>query len=121
MSAMQECKLLIAPRNNYRVEGQGEPLVMISGFSDTLDDWKYQIPPFKKHFQLITMDNRGVGKTDKPQGPYSIMMMADDTIGLMDYLNIKKGHILGISMGGAIAQEIAIHFIRLTAMQCGNY
>ena len=95
---------------NYRVEGQGEPLVMISGFSATMDGWKYQTPPFKKHFQLITMDNRGVGKTDKPQGPYSIEMMADDTIGLMDYLNIKKAHILGISMGGAIAQEIAIHF-----------
>lgn len=95
---------------NYTVTGQGEPLVMIMGLTATQSGWKPQIPYFKKHFQVITFDNRGIGRSSKPQGPYSIRMMADDTIGLMDYLHIEKAHILGISMGGMIAQEIAINY-----------
>ena len=93
---------------NYHVEGTGEPLVMIMGFSGDLSGWRYQTPVLKKHFQLITFDNRGVGKSDKPPAPYSIEMMAEDTFGLMDYLNIKQAHIMGVSMGGTIAEEMAI-------------
>jgi pimeloyl-ACP methyl ester carboxylesterase len=91
---------------NYQVEGQGEPLVLIMGLGAPLSSWKYNIPFLKKYFQVVYFDNRGIGKTDKPQGPYTIRMMADDTIGLMDYLNIKKANILGFSMGGVIALEI---------------
>ena len=95
---------------NYIIQGQGEPLVMIQGFSADQSLWKSQIPAFKKQYQIITFDNRGVGKSDKPQGPYSPKMMAEDTVKLMDYLNIEKAHILGHSMGGLIAQEIAINY-----------
>jgi len=95
---------------NYKVEGQGEPLVLIMGFSGRGGDWRFQTSAFKKHYQVITFDNRGVGKTDKPDGPYTIRMMADDTIGLMDYLGIDRAHILGMSMGGMIAQELAINY-----------
>ena len=95
---------------NYMVAGQGEPLVMIAGFSADQSLWKSQLPAFKKQFQMVIFDNRGVGKSDKPQGPYSPKMMSEDTIKLMDYLNIKKAHILGHSMGGLIAQEIAINY-----------
>lgn len=94
---------------NYKVEGSGEPLVMIMGFSGRGGDWMFQKRAFKKYYRVITFDNRGVGKTDKPSGPYTIKMMADDTIGLMDYLAIDRAHILGISMGGMIAQELAIN------------
>jgi len=94
---------------NYMVEGQGEPLVMIAGFSADQSLWKSQLPAFKKKFQVVIFDNRGVGKSDKPKGPYSPRMMSEDTIKLMDFLNIKKAHILGHSMGGLIAQEIAIN------------
>ena len=95
---------------NYAVAGRGEPLVMIAGFSAAQSLWKSQIPTFKKQFQVVIFDNRGVGKSDKPKGPYSPRMMSEDTIKLMDYLNIKKAHILGHSMGGLIAQEIAINY-----------
>jgi pimeloyl-ACP methyl ester carboxylesterase len=94
---------------NYRVEGQGEPLVMIMGFSGRGGDWRFQTRVFKNYYRVITFDNRGVGKTDKPSGPYTIKMMEDDTIGLMDHLAIDKAHILGMSMGGMIAQELALN------------
>jgi len=95
---------------NYKVEGQGEPLVMIMGYSGPRIGWIFQTRVFKKLYRVITFDNRGVGKTDEPEGPYTIRMMADDTIGLMDYLDIDSAHILGVSMGGMIAQELAINY-----------
>lgn len=94
---------------SYKVEGAGEPLVLIMGFTGTRRGWIFQKPAFRKHFQLIMFDNRGVGGSDKPSGPYTMGAMADDTIGLMDHLGIGKAHILGVSMGGMIAQEVAIN------------
>ena len=95
---------------NYRVQGKGEPLVLIMGYSGDQTGWMFQTRAFKKFYRVITFDNRGVGKTDKPTGAYSTKMMADDTVGLMDHLGIKKAHILGISMGGMIAQAVAIGY-----------
>lgn len=95
---------------SYKVEGEGEPLVMIQGLGSGKGGWLFQVPAFKKHYQVITFDNRGVGESDKPEGPYSMKGMATDTVGLMEYLGIKKAHILGISMGGMIAQEVAINY-----------
>ena len=95
---------------NYRVEGMGDPLVMIMGFSSPMIGWYYQANFFKKYYRVITFDNRGVGKSDKPQGPYTTRMMADDTIQLMDHIGIEKAHIMGASMGGMIAQELAINY-----------
>jgi len=95
---------------NYQVEGRGEPLVMIMGFSATRSGWIRQIPFFRKHYRTVTLDNRGVGKSGKPPGPYSTRMMADDTLGLMDLLGIEKAHVMGVSMGGMIAQELAINY-----------
>jgi len=95
---------------SYKVEGAGEPLILIIGFAGTWMAWIFQRPAFRKYFQVITFDNRGVGGSDKPSGPYSMRAMADDTIGLMDHLGIDKAHILGVSMGGYIAQELAINY-----------
>ena len=71
---------------NYTVEGQGEPLVMINGAGADQSNWKYQTGLFKKYYRIVTFDNRGIGKSDKPTGPYTTSMMAKDTIGLMDHL-----------------------------------
>lgn len=85
--------------------------------------WKPQVPAFKDHYKLIRFDNRGAGKSDKPRGPYSIKTMTEDTIGLMDYLGIDKAIILGLSMGGMIAQEIAINYPQrvIKLVLCGTY
>ena len=95
---------------NYRVQGKGEPLVLIQGYSADQSSWMFQTRALKKYYRVITFDNRGVGKTSKPGGAYSTKMMADDTVGLMDHLGIKKAHVLGVSMGGMVAQAVAINY-----------
>ncbi len=95
---------------DYKIEGSGEPLVMIMGVASTRKAWLFQTSAFKKHFQVVTFDNRGCGESDKPSEPYSIRDMADDTAGLMNHLEIDRAHVLGVSMGGMIAQELAIKY-----------
>ncbi len=94
----------------YKVHGQGEPLVLIQGLGGPRSGWIFQTRAFKKYYRVITFDNRGVGKSDKPSSPYTVRTMADDTIGLLDYLGVDKAHVLGVSLGGMIAQEIAINY-----------
>jgi len=94
----------------YEVHGKGVPLVMIQGFAGNNQAWFFQTPVFKKYYKVIVFDNRGIGKTDKSSEPYTIRTMADDVIGLLDYLAIEKAHILGLSLGGMVAQEIAISY-----------
>jgi 3-oxoadipate enol-lactonase len=94
----------------YRVRGKGEPLILIMGLGGECGDWFLQARVLKKYYRIITFDNRGVGKSDKPLEPYTVKTMADDTVGLMDYLGIDKAHILGVSLGGMIAQEVAINY-----------
>jgi len=92
----------------YEVHGKGKPLLLIAGLGNDLNGWAFQIPEFAKKYRVIAFDNRGSGRTDAPDQPYSIPMMAEDTAGLMDALGIEKAHVLGVSMGGYIAQELAI-------------
>ena len=95
----------------YEVHGEGIPLVMINGYSGNIDNWDHLVPivgTLSKHFKVITLDNRGTGRSSKPEGPYSIKTMADDVALLLDLLEIEKTHVLGASMGGMIAQELAL-------------
>ena len=94
----------------YEVHGAGpRTLVMIRGLGSNLLSWYEQIDVFSRHYKCVVFDNRGAGRTDKPDAPYSIKGMADDTAGLMDALGIKRAALLGISMGGMIAQEFALN------------
>lgn len=95
---------------HYIIKGQGEPLVLIGGFDSPLQTWARQTAVFKKYFKVITFDARGTGRSSKPSGPYSVAVMAEDVIKLMDLLNIEKAHIVGVSLGGLVAQEIAIQY-----------
>lgn len=94
----------------YEVHGQGEPLILIMGSFGSLEAWSLQIHAFQKHYEVIVFDNRGIGRTDKSPEPYSIATMADDTVSLMDHLGIDKAHVLGMSLGGPVAQDIAINY-----------
>jgi pimeloyl-ACP methyl ester carboxylesterase len=93
----------------YYIEGQGPPLLMIMGFSGQASSWSERfLELLRPHFQIIRFSNRGTGLTDKPQVEYSVPMMADDASGLLRELGIEKTHVCGISMGGMIAQELAL-------------
>ncbi len=94
----------------YEDSGQGHPLVLISGLGYTLWQWHRMIPGLAKHYRVIAFDNRGVGRTDKPAGPYSAEMLAEDTAGLLEALGIEKAHVMGHSMGGFIAQALALSY-----------
>jgi 3-oxoadipate enol-lactonase len=96
---------------NYEIQGEGFPLIMIHGFVANIDWWDLDaIKELSKKFKVILFDNRGSGWTDKPESEYSIKMMAEDTVGLLDALQIPKAHVLGHSMGGSIAEAIAIYY-----------
>jgi pimeloyl-ACP methyl ester carboxylesterase len=92
----------------YVEAGIGDPLVLVMGFGGDHLAWGLQIPAFAAKYRVIAFDNRGVGQSDAPDLPYSTAMMADDTVGLMDALGIERAHVCGVSMGGMIAQEIAL-------------
>ena len=92
----------------YKVSGEGQPLILITGFASAQNMWYAQVRAFSKSYRVVTFDNRGFGKSDKPPGSYTTKMMASDTIALMDCLGIEKAHIVAGSMGGMIAQEMAI-------------
>ena len=92
----------------YEVHGSGYPLVLIRGLASNVDHWYFQVPAFSSLYSVVVFDNRGIGRSEMPDLPFTISTMADDTVGLMDSLGIRKAHILGISMGGMIAQEIAL-------------
>lgn len=94
----------------YEVHGEGRPLLLICGLGNDLSSWALQIPDLAKRYRVISFDNRGSGRTDAPDQPYSIKMMAEDTAGLMDALAIDKAHVLGVSMGGYIAEELAMTY-----------
>lgn len=92
----------------YEETGSGEPLVLITGLSGDLKGWAMQVPELAKHFRVITLDNRGAGRTSAPDRPYNIAGMADDVAALMDHLDVPSANVVGFSMGGCIAQELAL-------------
>ena len=94
----------------YEIHGTGgHTLTMIRGLGSDLLAWFPQIPDLSKHFRVVAFDNRGAGRSGKPDAPYSMKQMADDVNGLLDVLHLQRTALLGISMGGMIAQEFAIH------------
>jgi 3-oxoadipate enol-lactonase len=94
----------------YEIRGKGVPLVMIQGFAGNHQAWFFQAPVFKEYYKVIIFDNRGIGKSDKSSEPYTIRTMADDVIGLLDHIGVDKAHVLGLSLGGIVAQEIALTY-----------
>ena len=94
----------------YETMGQGQPLVFIHGLGSSTRDWEFQIPIFSRDYQVITFDLRGQGQSDKPAGPYTIKMFAADLAGLLAGLGVKSAHLVGISLGGAVAFQFALDY-----------
>jgi 3-oxoadipate enol-lactonase len=92
----------------YQDVGDGEPLLLIMGFGGDTAAWAFQIPDFSGRHRVIAFDNRGVGQTDAPDHPYTTRMMADDALGLIEALGVDSAHVIGVSMGGMIAQELTL-------------
>lgn len=90
----------------YERHGSGDPLILICGFTNHLEMWKRFIPKLSASFEVIVFDNRGAGRTESSPPPYTIEMLADDVIGLMDALEIQRAHMAGFSMGSLIIQSI---------------
>jgi len=94
----------------YIQEGKGAPLFLISGLGSKFS-WLFQLPYFKEKMTVITLHNRGTGKSSRPNYPYTIDMFIEDIIALLDYLGIKeKIHLTGLSMGGMIAQHFVLKY-----------
>jgi len=91
-------------------EGPGEPLLLIMGLSYPSYMWHRTRPVLAKRFRTIALDNRGVGQSDVPPGPYSIALMASDAAAVLDAAHVQSAHVFGVSMGGMIAQEFALQY-----------
>jgi pimeloyl-ACP methyl ester carboxylesterase len=92
----------------FEQEGDGDDVLFISGLADEGACWVDQVAGLKQRYRLTTFDNRGVGRSSTPDGPFQIADFAADTIALMDQLGLDRPHVVGSSMGGAIAQELAL-------------
>jgi 3-oxoadipate enol-lactonase len=92
----------------WEEHGEGDPLLLIMGLGATLQWWNRLTPSLTPRYRTILFDNRGVGKSDVPPGPYSIPLMADDAVAVLDAAGVTSAHVVGLSMGGYIAQELVL-------------
>lgn len=102
----------------YAELGAGDPVVLVMGFGGDHLAWGFQARVLAERYRVVSFDNRGAGQSDAPDAPYSTALMADDTVRLLDALGIEQAHVVGASMGGMIAQEIALrHPERVRSLQ----
>ena len=105
----------------YEERGSGDPLVLMMGLGAPGSVWEQHAAEYEKHFRCFLVDNRGAGDSDKPEGPYTTAQMADDYAGLIRGLNLGPVRVAGLSMGGGIAQELALRhpgLVRSIVMVC---
>jgi len=108
----------------YEIQGAGAPLVLLAGLGYPGWQWHRMAPLLARHCQVILPDNRGVGQSAKPPGPYTASMLAADTVGLLDALEIDQAVVMGHSMGGFIAQALALeypHRVRRLILAATNF
>jgi 3-oxoadipate enol-lactonase len=89
-------------------QGAGDPLLLLMGLGYPSDMWHRTRPLLSKHYRTIVIDNRGIGRSDMPPGPYPIAQMASDAVAVLDAAQVESARVYGLSMGGMIAQEIAL-------------
>ena len=93
----------------YEIHGEGEwPLLLLSGLGGGAWSWTGQLPYLSQYYRTIVFDNRGAGRSDAPPGPWSMERFARDALNLLDFLQVEQTFAMGLSMGGMIAQELAL-------------
>ena len=116
-------------RIHYEVTGLPwrPPVLLVQGLGAEKNSWNLQRAALALHNKTIALDNRGAGRSDKPEGTYNLEQMADDAIAVLDAANIESAHVVGLSMGGAISQIIALKYphrtrsLTLVATACRNH
>jgi pimeloyl-ACP methyl ester carboxylesterase len=98
---------------NYRVTGEGDPLLLIHGLGSSGRDWELQAGYFARHYRVITYDLRGHGQSSKAPGPYSVELFAEDTAKMLQKIDLPPAHVLGISLGGMVAFQLTLSFPQL--------
>ena len=93
---------------NYEISGEGEPLVLVMGTSGSIPLWGEIIPRLAQEYRVIAFDNRGLGGSERGEGEISVASMAEDTSALLEALEIPTAHVMGWSLGSAVAQELAL-------------
>jgi 3-oxoadipate enol-lactonase len=91
-------------------QGQGEPVLLIMGLAYPSQMWHRTRPLLASRYRTLAFDNRGIGRSDVPQGPYPIALMASDAAAVLDAAGVESAHVFGVSMGGMIAQEFALQY-----------
>jgi 3-oxoadipate enol-lactonase len=94
----------------FQETGNGDPLLLLHGLGSSGDDWWFQTPAFAPHFRLIMPNLRGHKQSSALRGPTSIFTLATDIAHLLDALQVERAHVLGLSLGGLVAQLLAIHY-----------
>jgi pimeloyl-ACP methyl ester carboxylesterase len=92
----------------YEEHGAGTPLLLVMGFTANTTAWEPLLPALSSRYRVIAFDNRGAGRSDAPEAAYTMAELADDALGLLTHLGIERAHVYGVSMGGMIAQHIAL-------------
>lgn len=92
----------------WNEQGSGPPVLLIMGLSFTHEMWFRVLPVLSTHYRTIFFDNRGMGRSDVPRGPYRMRLMAEDAAAVLDAAGVPAAHVIGASMGGMIAQELAL-------------
>lgn len=91
-------------------QGEGDPILLIMGLAYPSCMWFRTRPVLSKRFRTVAFDNRGIGNSDVPPGPYPISLMASDAAAVLDAAKVESAHVFGVSMGGMIAQEFALQY-----------
>ncbi|VFQ43329.1 alpha/beta fold hydrolase [Desulfoluna butyratoxydans] len=98
---------------HYQSHGDGPPLLLIHGLGSSLRDWEYQVDHFTPRFRVFTVDLRGHGRSDKPKGPYAMSLFAKDVAAFLKKIAGEPAHVVGLSMGGAVAFHLALDHAHL--------
>ena len=102
---------------HYESTGAGAPVLLVMGLGMSATGWWRTVPVLASAgMRVITFDNRGVGRSGRPSGPYTTAMLADDAVAVLDAASLERAHVYGISLGGMIAQEIALRHPRRVAL-----